>query len=264
MAAPTVVSAYYPIRSKFKPEKYVEWIAQFWPRMKCPLVFFTDVALVSQFEQLFLHRPGPTKVIGIPFNELAAFKKLSPEIWAQTYTQDHEHDKHSPELYAIWYEKKEFILRAIDLNPFSSEHFVWCDAGICRFPEWVSHLQSFPRREMFPPSGKMLVLRITPFDKDPHPQDKYGIRGDFTNSASVGGGILAADIAGWKLWSKAYDEMLMRFYLADRFIGKDQNIMGSIIVEKPDSVVLIDPPVVMNSLQRWFYLLFYLASVNVV
>lgn len=254
-----MVSAYYPIPSKFKPDKYLNWIASFWPKIPCPLIFFTDPAIVPQFEEILRGRAGPTKVIGVAFHDLAAFKKLSPKAWAQTHLIDHEADKHSPELYAIWYEKKEFVARAIEMNPFGSEHFIWCDAGICRFPEWVAHLQAFPRREMVP-NGKMLALRIAPFDQPLCPD---GIRGDFSRSASVGGGILAADAAGWKLWSKAYDEMLLRFCLADRFIGKDQNIMGSMILENPALALVVDPPAAMNSIQRWFYLLFYLSGLHV-
>ena len=260
--APTVVSAYYPIKSKFGMEKYAEWIQGFWPKTQCPLIFFTDPSISPQFEQLFKDRQAPTKVIGLPFDRLAAFRKLSPSVWHDTHQIDHERDRHSPELYAVWYEKKEFVLRAIELNPFGSEHFVWCDAGICRYPDWTAQLQAFPRHETIP-TGKMLVLRINPFDSQPPPPDKHGIRGDFTQGASVGGGILASDISGWREWNKHYDAMLMRYLLAGRFIGKDQNIMASMILERPDSVVLVDPPPVMNSVQLWFYLLFYLAGVRV-
>ena len=263
MAAATVVSAYYPIRSKFEPGKYVEWMSNIWPNTSCALVFFTDPALVSQMKGLFAARPGPTKVVGVPFSELSAFQKLSPKLWLQTHEDDPEKEKHSAELYAMWYEKKEFVLRAIELNPFHSEHFVWCDAGICRYSEWVPHIQAFPRKEMIP-ADKMLVLRVGPFDAEMHQKDAYGIRGDFKDRISVGGGILAAAAQTWKLWSKAYDAMLMKYYFAGRFVGKDQNIMASMILENPDLVVLVDPPPAMNTIQRWFYLLFFLAGVHVV
>jgi hypothetical protein len=112
------------------------------------------------------------------------------------------------------------------------------------------------------PEGRMLVLRINPFSSaDP---DAHGIRGIFESVTTVGGGILAADIKGWQEWSRAYDEMFVRYIHAGRFVGKDQNIMASMILERPDSVFLIDPSPAMNSMQRWFYLLFYLASVRVV
>ena len=237
---------------------------QFWPNTRCPLIFFTDPQLVSIFQEAFQKRSGPTHVIGLPFKHLAAFTKLSSKIWVDTQRIDPEKEKHSPELYAIWYEKKEFVLRAIAANPFRSDHFVWCDAGICRFPEWITELQQFPQRNSIPQDDKMLVLRIAPFLEEDYPPDSDGIRGKFDHRVSVGGGILAATIKGWVTWSRAYDAMLMRYYFANRFIGKDQNIMASMILERPDNVVLVDPPAVMNSIQRWFYLLFFLGNVRVV
>ena len=222
----------------------------FWPRIKCALVFFTDPVLVPIFQDMLKGREGPTHIIGVPFHELTAFKKLSAEVWSYTRAIDPEQLRHSAELYAIWYEKKEFIARAIEANPFGSDHFVWCDAGICRRPEWVDYLQGFPKREFIPPAGRMLILRIAPFEAQDAQPDKNGIMGNFGERVSVGGGILASDIAGWKSWSKAYDAMLMRYYLADRFIGKDQNIMASMILERPDSVYLVDRSPANSSMQR--------------
>jgi hypothetical protein len=112
------------------------------------------------------------------------------------------------------------------------------------------------------PEGRMLILRINPFSSAE--ADANGIRGNFENVTTVGGGILAADIDGWKKWSEGYDEMFVRYIRAGRFVGKDQNIMASMILEWPDSVFLVDPSPAMSSIQRWFYLLFYLASVRVV
>ena len=259
---PTVISAYYPIPSKFKADVYIKWIIQFWPKTQCPLIFFTDPRLAPQFEEIFRGR-GRTLVVGLPFPELAAFNKLSPCVWGDTHTLDSEREKHSPELYAIWYEKKEFVLRAIDMNPFGSDRFVWCDAGIGRFPEWLEQMKGFPIRDMIP-CGKMLMLEIAPFIEEDSVPDRDGIRGNFGERVTVGGGVLASDTAGWRSWSKAYDAMLMRYYLAGRFIGKDQNIMGSMILEDPALVTIVKSPPVLNSIQKWFYLLLFLGGAHVV
>jgi len=259
---PTVVSAYYPIPSKFKIDVYIKWMVQFWPKTQCPLVFFTEPSIVPQIEELLKGR-GKTLVVGVPFRELAAFTKLSPMVWGHTQGLDPEREKHSPELYAVWYEKKEFVLRAIEMNPFGSDRFVWCDAGIGRNPEWLDKMQAFPAREIVP-CGKMLVLQIAPFKDGDEIPDAHGIRGNFGERVTVGGGILASDVAGWKSWSKAYDAMLMRYYLAERFIGKDQTIMASMILENPELAMVIKTPEVLNSIQKWFYLLLFLAGVHVV
>jgi hypothetical protein len=257
----TVVSAYYPIPSKSSAETYLKWIEEFWPKIPCRLVFFTCPKILPLIEKMFADRPGPTRIVGIPFMDFAAFNKLPPTLWIDAKKLDTENVGHSPELYATWYEKKEFVQRAIALNPFGSDKYVWCDAGICRYPAWIPYLMPFPKAEIVP-AGRMLVLRIEPFD---HFQsaEADGIYGEFTGKNSVGGGILASDIAGWTAWSIAYDAMLIRYHFAGRFIGKDQNIMGSMILERPELAILLDPPPIMSGVERWFYLLFCLAGVRV-
>ena len=258
---PTVVSAYYPVPSKYPTADYIKWISDFWPHMQCNLVFYTDTALVEMFQKLFAGRPR-TLVVGVPFRSLTAFQKLSPQVWAETYLLDKEKGVHTPELYALWYEKKEFVLRTIAANPFGSTEFVWCDAGIGRFPEWIPNIQGFPTSGVIP-KGRMLLLEIDPFKPEDCVADEHGIPGRFENSATFGGGILASDVAGWNRWSKAYDAMLLRYYLADRFIGKDQNIMASMVLECPELAVLIKRPASLGPLHGWFYLLFFLAGIRI-
>ena len=110
------------------------------------------------------------------------------------------------------------------------------------------------------PSGKMLVLRINPFEG----VVEDGVPGRFEKVNTVGAGILAGDASTWISWSKAYDEMLVKYVQAGRFIGKDQNIIASMILDRPDLAIMIDPPGVLDSIQIWFYLLFVLAGVHVV
>jgi len=256
---PTVVTAYYPIQSKFSIKQYLDWITGFWPKIECPLVFYTDPNLVAVFEKLFAHRIH-TKVVGLPFSSLSAFKKLSYKVWVSTKCLDKE-TSHTPELYALWYEKKEFVLRTIESNPFCSDRFVWCDAGIGRIPEITSAVQRFPMRERIP-QGKMLVLEIDPLKQEDCAKDEWGIPGNFEKAATFGGGILASDAEGWIRWSKAYDAMLMRYHLAGRFIGKDQNIMASMILEQPGIVNSVRRPAALGPIAGWFYLLLFLSGAN--
>jgi len=255
----TVVSCYYPIHSKYPPEMYMDWIVQFWPTLSCPLIFFTEPYLVSMFEDIFKGRPGPTKVIGIPIINLRAFQKLSHSVWRDTHALDPERATHTPELYALWYEKKEFVLRAIEWNPFYSEKFVWCDAGICRRPEWASIAARFPVEERIP-RGAVLLLQIDPLRSDDFLPQADGICGDFSTRATVGGGIIASDRSGWISWSVAYDAMLLRYHLAGRFIGKDQNIMASVLIKHPELVVGIQRNAELGPIYSWFSSLFFLAG----
>lgn len=256
--APTVVSAYYPIASKNSSEQYMKWIEGFWPNMQCQLVFYTEPELAPRFREIFTGKKAV--VVGLPFSELNAFRKIPASVWKDACALDTEQN-HSAELYALWYEKKEFVLRTIQTNPFHSSKFVWCDAGIGRFPGWIQSIQGFPDETRIP-LDKMVVLHIDPFQvTDGRGADD--ICGDFGTRSTVGGGILASGVEGWSIWSKAYDAVLLKYLRAGRFIGKDQNIMASVILEYPGLTVPIQRPTSLGPVAGWFYLLIYLAGLRI-
>ena len=200
-------------------------------------------------------------VVGLPFSELNAFRKLPASVWRDACALDTEQN-HSAELYALWYEKKEFVLRTIHTNPFHSSKFVWCDAGIGRFPGWIQNIQGFPDETRIP-LNRMLVLQIDPFQEADSIEGANGIYGNFGTCSRVGGGILASGIEGWSTWSKAYDAVLLKYLHAGRFIGKDQNIMASAIMEYPQLATLIQRPTLLGPIAGWFYLLIYLAGLQI-
>jgi glycosyltransferase involved in cell wall biosynthesis len=256
---PTVVSAYYPIASKNTSEQYMKWIEGFWPNMQCNLVFYTEPHLVSKFQEMFAGKRAV--VVGLAFSELNAFRKLPASVWKDACALDTERN-HSAELYALWYEKKEFVLRTIQANPFQSSKFVWCDAGIGRFPSWIRNIQGFPDETRIP-LNRMVVLQIDPFQGEDSICGTDGIYGNFGTRSTVGGGILASGAEGWSLWSRAYDAVLLKYLGAGRFIGKDQNIMASVILEYPSLALTIQRPTPLGPIAGWFYLLIYLAGLQI-
>lgn len=257
-SSPTVVSAYYPIASKNTSEQYMKWIQGFWPNMQCQLVFYTEPGLVPRFQKIFA---GKAVVVGLPFSELKAFRKLPASVWKDACALDTEQN-HSAELYALWYEKKEFVMRTIETNPFHSSKFVWCDAGIGRFPQWIQNIQGFPDK-MRIPLNRMMLLQVDPFQAADSICGADGIYGDFGTRSTVGGGILASDKNGWSAWNKAYDTVLLKYLGAGRFIGKDQNIMASVVLEYPGLAISIQRPKSLGPVAGWFYLLIYLAGLQI-
>ena len=241
----TVVTAYYSFNSKFSVSHYMEWL-QFWKTQPCNLVFFTSPDFVPLIENLRSDYSEKTRVIGLPFHELEAFKKYSKDFWIEQKKLDHE-EYHTHELYAIWYEKKEFVRKAVIVNPFSTSKFVWCDAGICRDNAWIPIIKSFPVSNKIP-EDKMLVLRITDFEK-------YD---DFLKINCVGGGILAGTKECWIDFCNNYDTMIEKYNKNNKFVGKDQSIIASMIKEEPDKFKLVERIEGFDDFMCWFSLLFYL------
>ena len=243
----TVVTAYYSMKSKFSISDYMKWL-DFWKDQPCNLVFFTSPEYVPLIENLRKNYKEKTKVIGLDFNNLEAFQKYGKDFWIQEKIKDYE-EYHTPELYAIWYEKKEFVKKAIILNPFSTNKFVWCDAGICRMDVWREHIRKFPLSYTIP-NDKFLLLRITDFEKHE----------DFFKINCVGGGILAARKELWLEFSDLYDNMLKKYIKQNKFVGKDQSIIASLVKENPNFFHLVKRLDSMDNFTCWFTLLFYLSG----
>jgi hypothetical protein len=181
-------------------------------------------------------------------------------MWEEEYKKDFEKN-HSPDLYKVWYEKKEFVKRAIRLNPFGHTKFVWCDVGICRTDETMLWMMNFANGDRIS-EDRMMLLQIDEFKPADYEVQADGLKGAFLQENRVGGGIQAASAQTWLTWSDKYDAMMQRYLEAKRFVGKDQHIMASVCVEYPDLVQCIQPPEgrYRDPRQMWFYLALYLGA----
>lgn len=238
----TVVSAYYPMKSKHTIQEYIVWM-QVWKELPCNLVFFTTPELVEDFKEL--RGNHPTKIIGMPFSELVAFKRYGTELWISQQKIDHE-PYHTPELYAIWYEKKEFVNKAIDLNPFNTSKFVWCDAGACRSPRWIPSIKNFPIADKI--GDKLMVLRRTDFENYEW----------YQGMDCVGGTILAGPAKVWKSYYDKYDLMIREYLEKGKFIGMDQSVIASVIKRNPELFTIV-PSLPIDDFTSWFSFFFILS-----
>jgi hypothetical protein len=219
---------------------------KFWGKIHCKLVFFTTNDFVPFIENI--RKDLPTKIVALEFEELDGIKKYGNDFWKNEYNKDHE-KYHTPELYILWYEKKGFVKKAIDINPFNTSKFVWCDAGICRNEEWIPHILNFPKAYKIP-DNKFSVLRITDFEK-------YD---DFQKINCVGGGILAASKDIWLQFYDKYDFMIQEYVSQNKFVGKDQSIIASLIKKEPDFFNIIEKINGFDDFIIWFSLLFIFSN----
>jgi len=247
-----VVSAFYSIPSKFSVERYFEWMTPFFHETPFHLVLFTQPEFVEAFKQMRGRWTDRTLIVPLQPMEFAALTKWKPSTWIETAKKDHE-TNHSPELYCMWYEKKEFVLRAIEMGAFGAKKFVWCDAGILRFNHWIPHIQTFPQEERIV-DGKMTLLNLVPFSEEDT------VDTDFQHVNRIGGGIQAADAETWRWWSIQYDAMMVKYQTSNRFIGKDQNLMSTLCLAHPERVNLVRPPQELDGYTKWFWLLLWFSG----
>lgn len=247
----TVVSAYYEMPSKHSVEQYKVWIREFLESIPCHLVFFTEEPYREFIEDCRRLYKDKTHIVIFDRCNWKA-NTFSKEFWNKQFEKCEEKEIHkSSELLKVWYEKKEFVKRAIELNPFNHDDFVWTDAGFLgRRPEIINLIKEYPNPNRIP-TNKILMLNYWPFTLKDN-IDIHGIIGGGSGKPRIQGAILAAHKDIWFKYDILYDSMIQKYLKADLYIGMDQSIMASIVLNHKDIVSLLELKPICP--EQWFYL----------
>jgi hypothetical protein len=255
----TVVSAYYAVQSRADQNTYKERMRLFLENLPVHLVFFCEEDLVPFVKTCRQHYEDRTMIIPLNRTEWNANIKYNDEaMWQSQLDKDPEKELHSVDLYKLWFEKKEFVITAIDINPFDHDDFIWMDAGIIREEALVKLIKTnFPVPSRIP-NDRILLLNVKPFlaEDEIKSNGPSQITGKFERKDRIAAGIIAGNKEIWLTWSNIYDKTVDRYLEEGRFIGKEQSIMSTIVLENKNLVSLINPP--KNFGQKWFYSLIYL------
>jgi hypothetical protein len=230
----TVVTAFYPLKSKHGINKYLEWINLFC-HMQCSLVVFTDEQCAPVFQKM---RKGlPTRIIVKPFNSYEMTTPAMMELWTKHHALDREQAIHTPALYAVWAMKQECVALAIQANPFGTDWFVWCDAGIHRDASKHRYYLEFPlKADTLCRSGTIGFLEVNRIP------DSFVIDSSGSSpQVSLGGGCIVGDRAAWSAFCPAYKAMLTRMDARGEFIGKDQTVFFRMLTERMMPFQLFQP-----------------------
>jgi hypothetical protein len=257
-SATTLVSAFFPIRSKFPPEYYLQWGRTFL-QLSAPLVLFVDAALEDAVKALRGSRP--TYIVPMAFDDLDTWV-LYMDKWIANHAVDPEKDIHTPELYAIWAQKAFFVEQAVHLNIFKTEYFFWCDFGAFRNPAINPViLTSFPSSQHLEPDRILFqsIQDLTPADTMVRPDGIPCERiGPHWNKDRIVGGLWGGGAAACLRWKQAYQAMLEEYFAAGRFAGKDQIVMLSAYVKDPSLGVVVR--CTRSQVDPWFFLEHLLSS----
>jgi hypothetical protein len=250
----TLVTAFYPIKSKFPISTYLNWASQFL-RLDASILLFTSPELEPVFKQIRHDKnPGaPMQIIQIPFDDLDVWKQYRTE-WIREHSKDREAAIHSPELYALWAQKAFFMERAIHANVFKTEYFFWCDIGAFRNPNIPQQiLKSFPSTDNLKLAKGILmssVNRLTDLDVE---RKADGICGNFEHKDMIVGGLWGGSAEACLRWKSAYEAVLIRYFATGRFAGKDQSVMLSAYLEDPALATIVKCNI-PKPFDEWFYL----------
>jgi hypothetical protein len=229
MVSCTLVTAFYPIRSKFPKDVYIQWAHNFL-QLSCPIVLFTTVEMEPLFRQMRGDRP--IHIIVATFDDLYMWKLYKRE-WIAHHLKDPEKDLHTPELYAVWAQKPIFVEQAIHANVFHTEFFYWCDIGAFRVPVRDIVRRTFPTCA-FPPN-KVLFTSVE--DLSPA-SEQYNLDG---LKHTIVGGLWGGCASACLRWRYAYEAMLIRYFGMGIFAGKDQTVMLSAYLENSSLGEIVRP-----------------------
>jgi protein YibB len=139
----TIVTALYDLNREnwdgFKRpfSQYKEWMKSMLS-FDAPMVIYVDPSDVEFIKQHRADKENKTRVIPIAFKDLYVNTKWGEQIRevmkSEEFLKDQTVPSHPqiafPEYNILMHEKIQFVKRAVENNPFDTEHFMWLDAGV--------------------------------------------------------------------------------------------------------------------------------------
>jgi Bacterial protein of unknown function (HtrL_YibB) len=250
----TIVTAYFKLaQSKASHEKYVNWM-QNMLAIDNPMVIFCEKDCVNLIKTFRLSKMDKTHIIVVTFQDFYSYR------YGASFTEHYEKDTekrvgHGILLYLIWSEKSHFLKRAVELDPFKTDYFLWVDIGCFRRPNTEYINWPNPQRIAEIPNDKVLLLSVYPFQDEELACNKKEDLPLFQFTNRIGAPIFGGGKEVLLKWHSLYYDMLEYFISIDRFIGKDQSIMNSVYLLNRDICELVSWKTCADP---WFYLQDYL------
>lgn len=232
---PTIVSAFYDIRSKDihnpnvsrKKNTYLELANQFILKLPYPLIIFTDDNQVKEFiENSRINFKDITYIYFLPFENTFFFKYINKlEELRNSFNIINGNKNHETPLYITLNNNKfDFIDKSIDLNPFQSSHFIWIDFGINhvaknteKIHEWIINIPD-----------KIKQLCINPFLENGNHKDIFQYIYHHT-----AGGLFSGSSSNLKKYSELFKNKIEQIY-SENWYQIDEAIMTIIQRENSD------------------------------
>lgn len=264
MEIATIVTGYFQLKfSKAPDEKYKEWMKNMLS-IHNPMVIFCDEESEPIIREMRADKKEFTVIIVTKFDEFYSYRYINH--FYENYRVDLERSVgHNPFLYMIWSEKTNFLRRAIELNPFRSDYFLWVDIGC--FRKTNTEYLNWPNPEKIAKldKSKVMLLSVVPFTPDELSTESLSNLPPFQFVNRIGATMFGGGKEALLKWHKLYYDMLEFFIMTNRFIGKDQSIMNCVYLLNRDMFHLVlwanecvDPIEYSNNNDPWFFIRDYL------
>ena len=251
----TIVTGYFQLEtSKASHDIYSGWMKNMLDNNN-HMIIFCDKQSIHQIRELRKEKMEKTLIILTEFTDFYSYRYYDNFIQNQTIDTEVTRG-HNALLYMIWAEKSNFLKRAIELDPFETDYFLWVDIGCFRRPntEFLNWPNPLRIREI--PKDKVLLLSVFPFTKEELSVYNINYLPSFQFTNRIGAPIFGGGKKVLLEWHSKYYEMVENFIKMGRFIGKDQSIMNSVYLLNKEMCDLVSWKQPCNDI--WFYLQEYL------
>ena len=257
----TFITAYFKIEKNKYDSDYFEWMKNLLSNLETPLVIYTTNDLYNQMMELRKGYEDITQIICIEFKDFYVYKYL--DYFNKDLQRDYEKNIHNIYLYMIWNEKLNFIKKTIDINPFNSNYYCWCDIGYLRNKNYISlYMRNFPNILNLT-EDKIYMLNIDYNFTTEDFQNPFNNKFRYLSN-TIGGGFIIGKKELIIQIADIYYNQIIPFYINNNlFIGKDQTLYVSLYLLYPNLIKLIrghnDNFSIPNCELKWFYFLKYLS-----
>ena len=177
------------------------------------MIIFTEPSFADQIVSYRKGLEDHTQVITLVRSDWVAVKRFLPAMWPQQVKQDPEiRMARTIEDLHFNYEKKEFMIKAVDMNPFQTTDFIWVSPAALSSSFDFS---TFCQKPTLIPTDRILVANPEAFKADDVASSYFRGKNRVDNT------VIAGSEAAWINFSKLY-ELVMALKLRNAaFVGDD-------------------------------------------
>jgi hypothetical protein len=243
-------SCFYIIKSKFEPNKYVEWMNNFISIVNhFYLVIYTDLNSIKYID--IKNNPN-IKIVIKPLEQFYNYKYK--EHWIKNHEQNLLlNDKSSWELNMLWSEKIYFVKETIQQNYFDTKFYGWCDIGYFRNRPEDTHTNKLfnwgNNAQLLNDNVNKIIYACVSNDdryikflnKMINTRNGRGLpdKPIPPNQTSIAGGFFILHKNNVQWWSETYDTKLQLYFNNDYLVKDDQIIVADCVFSQLDRFLLI-------------------------
>jgi hypothetical protein len=248
----TIVTCYYLLdKSKHSPSEYKIWINNFISNLKnANIIIFTCNKDRSQIDDIVKKNSSINyHIIEKEIKDLMVSIKYS-DIWENQYKIDPTPNcGRGIDCYKIWNNKFSFLKKAIEINPFNSDKFIWNDIGNVRNSNVFKYLNDYPSEKNIS-NDKLDIVLLNSFNDN--------TQLIFQNEIHFSGSMFGAHKNVILQLEKLYYIYFEIYIKKNKFIGCDQQIISSLYLKNKEKFNCIIPH--NSTIDRWFYLYQYYST----